>query len=78
MTPLFGGLLLNCRVDLCLKRGGPLCGDPGPVARIAIMLADLCSDLTTSTFMNSGYVSRLVDKSDGCRGNCPHAKTRMD
>lgn len=61
MTPLFGGLLLNCRVDLCLKRGWALCGDPGFVARFAILLPVLCSDLDTSTFLNSGSVCRLMD-----------------
>lgn len=74
MMPLFGGLLLNCRVDLCLNLGGPLCGDPGPVARVAILLAALCSDLDMSTFMNSGSVCRLVDESEGYRVNTPHAK----
>lgn len=64
MTPLLGGLLLNCLVDLCLKRGGPLCGDPGPVARVAILLPALCSDLGISTFMNPDSVCRLLDESD--------------
>lgn len=67
MTPLLGGLLLNCRVDLCLKRGGPLCGDPGPVARVAILLPALCSDLDMFTFMNAGSVCRLMDESDRYR-----------
>lgn len=74
MTPLLGGLLLNCRVDLCLKRGGPLCGDPGLVARFAILLPALCSDLDMSTFMNSGSGCRLMDESDGYRVDCLHAK----
>lgn len=66
MTPLLGGLLLNCRVDLCLNRGGALWGDPGPVVRVGFLLPALCSELETSTFIKSGSVFRPMDESDGC------------
>lgn len=41
ITPFFGGLLLNWRVDLCLNLGGPLWGLPGPVTRMATLLLAL-------------------------------------
>lgn len=55
MTPLFGGLLLNWRVLLCLNLGGPP-EPPGPegpaVARIgALLAAFLTSTLPTSGAM---------------------------
>lgn len=48
MTPLLGGLLLNCRVFLCLNLGGP---DPGPVALTGALPPDFASGLATSRFM---------------------------
>lgn len=47
-TPFLGGLLLNCRVCLCLNLGGPFRGVAGPpVTRVA----DLTSGLWGSKLM---------------------------
>lgn len=51
ITPLLGGLLLNWRVFLCLNLGGPLCGDPGPVALRGALQPVFASGLGTSKFI---------------------------
>lgn len=51
MTPLFGGLLLNCRPDRCLKRGGPFLADSGPFVQAGNLFPALGSGLGISKFM---------------------------
>lgn len=47
-TPFLGGLLLNCRVCLCLNLGGPFRGVAGPPVTL---VADLSSGLWGSKLM---------------------------
>lgn len=51
ITPLLGGLLLNCRVFLCLNLGADLRGEPGAVALRGALLPVFPSGLATSKFM---------------------------
>lgn len=53
ITPLLGGLLLNCREFLCLNLGAGLRGVPGPVALRGALLPVFPSGLATSKFMLS-------------------------
>lgn len=39
LTPFLGGLLLNCRVILCLNFGGPLRGVVGQVTLVGLPMA---------------------------------------
>lgn len=57
MTPFLGGLLLNCRVDLCLNLGWPL---PGAMARVAPLLLALAFGVSITTMEINGKYYALI------------------
>lgn len=57
MTPFLGGLLLNCRVALCLNLGWPV---PGAMAREATLLLALGFESSISTKETNGKCWALI------------------
>lgn len=57
MTPFLGGLLLNCRVALCLNLVWPV---PGAMARVTTLLLALGFESSITTIENNGKCWALI------------------
>lgn len=60
MTPFLGGLLLNCRIALCLNLGWPV---PGAMARVTTLLLALGFESSITTRQtNAKYYLMMICK----------------